>query len=231
MIARETISQNYIRGKGIEIGAFHNPFPVRPPHLVSYVDMRTKRELIEGFPEIKNHQAIPETDIVDDGQTLATLANESFDFLISSHQLEHCWSPLRAIQNHLRVIKKSGVIFYAIPDHENHIDKNRKVSDLECVLEDYFTTDPNEKRKRILRHYDEYLSSVDKIEDTETRFKIANDRINNNLDIHFHCWNSNGLLELFQHVTATHPVELELFYKNDHEYFVVLRKTGGSCES
>ena len=55
-------------------------------------------------------------DIVDDAATLSTLKNESIDFVIACHVLEHVPSFLGTLQTFARVLRRGGVALVALPD-------------------------------------------------------------------------------------------------------------------
>lgn len=238
MITRETISHHYLKGKGIEIGAHHNPFPKKNDIEVTYIDKHKKNELIRLFPEITNHENIPENVIIDDGMYLDGFKNDSQDFVIASHVFEHFPSPLTALSNHLRVLKNGGILFYAIPLHNNFIDKNRDITSYTHLELDHILWNDNRRKtsfghleewkqeciENLFSHYDEYLSIVDEIKDPHERRIIADNRIKRNLDIHFHCWDVNEIHEIFKYSPCIHKYEIELFFKESLEVFVVLRK-------
>lgn len=53
-----------------------------------------------------------------DAQLLANVADESFDFLYSSHCLEHLRDPGKAMANWLRVVKPGGYLVVQVPDED-----------------------------------------------------------------------------------------------------------------
>src|SRR3569833_70182 len=53
-----------------------------------------------------------------DAQDLASVANESYDFVYSSHCLEHMRDPVVALLNWWRVLKPVGYLIIAIPDED-----------------------------------------------------------------------------------------------------------------
>lgn len=53
-----------------------------------------------------------------DAQYLENVADESFDFLYSSHCLEHLRDPYTALANWLRVVKKGGHLIIQVPDED-----------------------------------------------------------------------------------------------------------------
>ncbi len=53
-----------------------------------------------------------------DAQALANIADDSFDFLYSSHCLEHLRDPQIALRNWLRVVKPGGYLVIQVPDED-----------------------------------------------------------------------------------------------------------------
>lgn len=51
-----------------------------------------------------------------DAQTLDEIFDNSFDFIHSSHCLEHCSNPKEALLNWIRVVKPGGFIVICVPD-------------------------------------------------------------------------------------------------------------------
>ncbi len=221
MITRNDLAKLYAVGQGLEIGAWHNPFPY--PHM-TYIDKwpyETLLEMAKKDPSIQGKSIVKNT-LVGDGQWLSEVKDNSFDFLVSSHQLEHCESPLTAIQNHLRVIKSGGHVIYAVPDMRFTFDKDRALTTLQHIQYDYLLDkDLAYHKSESLKHYDEWLSVVDKIESPEERRAIAEDRIQKGLDIHFHTWTFHSMLEMFLRIKG---FEIELAARAGHENFIVLKK-------
>lgn len=58
-------------------------------------------------------------DIADgDAQYMASVADESFDFVHSSHCLEHMRDPLEAMRSWLRILKPGGHCIVTVPDED-----------------------------------------------------------------------------------------------------------------
>lgn len=235
MITRESVSKNYMRGHGIDIGAFCNPFPVAYPTTIHYLDCKTVEEQKEILKDV-DYSKVVTPHIIDDGELLTTIKDGTYDFLVSSHQLEHCMSPLTALENHLRVVKSGSYLFYAIPDKNHTFDKHRTVTPF-CKLVGMYGLDPRDSKESdenriqvwedaVIDCYDEYLLKVDNISDQNERRKIGKERMLKQLDIHFFAWDQTSVYDFFYRamVELLFPYQIELFYKNGHEIFVVIKK-------
>jgi SAM-dependent methyltransferase len=54
--------------------------------------------------------------------------SDVFDYVFSSHVIEHFFDPIKAINEWFRVIKKGGYIFMIIPHKERTYDRNREIT-------------------------------------------------------------------------------------------------------
>lgn len=217
---RKKISKRFIAGNGIEIGALHEPLFVSRRALVTYVDRLGEEGLRKHYPELKYH-SLAHTSVVDDGESLKTFPDGSLDFVISNHVLEHCENPLRSLDNWLRVLKPSGVIYLAVPDKRFTFDCDRPVTPLSHVIRDY-GEGPSWSRKD---HYQEWTNLVDKKVGVEGE-KRAADLDRDNYSIHFHVWDPATFLELVScyQKRARDAFEMELFERNQDEVICILRK-------
>lgn len=96
---RVAASQPYFVGKGIDVGGGH--------------DGLEKYASLLGFDSCKNWDW-PDGD----AQYLATVADGVYDFLHSSHCLEHMVDPGVALSNWVRVVRGGGYLVITVPDEE-----------------------------------------------------------------------------------------------------------------
>ena len=90
----------YFVGAGIDIGAGSDPISL-------YQEL---------FPAM---QSVRAWDLPDgDAQMLAGVADQSLDFVHSSHCLEHMRDPVQALQNWFRVLKPGGHLVCVVPDED-----------------------------------------------------------------------------------------------------------------
>jgi SAM-dependent methyltransferase len=72
-----------------------------------------------------------------EGSTLERIADASYDFVLSSHNLEHIANPIKALQNWNRVLKPCGFLLLVLPDKHRTFDYRRPVTTLEHLRDDY----------------------------------------------------------------------------------------------
>lgn len=117
--------------QGIEIGgSAHNPFGLRARN-VDFTDDPTTEFKLE---ELGLCGRMLPVDIVAPGDRLP-LADESVDFVISSHVLEHFFDPIAALQEWYRVIRPGGFVFAIVPHRERTFDRGRPRTSLEELVD------------------------------------------------------------------------------------------------
>ena len=68
---------------------------------------------------------------------LFEIQDSKYDFLTSSHCLEHVANPLKALREWNRVTKKNGYLILVLPNKAGNFDKNRKVTKFKHILKDF----------------------------------------------------------------------------------------------
>jgi SAM-dependent methyltransferase len=220
LLRRKAIARVYLRGSGLEIGALHNPLKVPPAARVRYVDKLGDADLRREFPELRDKPLV-HVDIVDDGETLATVPDGSQDFVIANHFVEHCENPIGAIGNMLRVLKAGGFLYLAIPDKRYTFDRERPVTSIDHLMRD-FHEGPGWSRRG---HYEEWARLVDKIADPADRERQVETLLARRAAIHFHVWTQAELVDLIAALRRLWPFDVELMFKRDNEVLFILRKT------
>jgi SAM-dependent methyltransferase len=218
---RKQIASRYLAGNGVEIGALHSPLEIPSGLKVRYVDRMPTSQLRQQYPELSESNLV-DVDIVDDGETLASVSDGSLDFVIANHMIEHCQNPIFTIENWLRVLKSGGVLYMAVPDKRYTFDCDRSLTSLEHLIQDY-TEGPEWSMNS---HFEEWVHLVGKIPKTDVAAH-AKSLIDLNYSIHFHVWTQVEFLELLLYCqnNLSFPIEIELLQKNGMEFIVVLSKT------
>lgn len=189
LLVRKEIAFKYLDGMGIEVGALHSPLSVKPDTIVRYVDRFDVKTLREHYPEL-NSDPLVNIDIIDDGEVLSKFSPNSQDFVIANHFLEHSENTILTIENLLRVVRKGGFLYLAIPNKEETFDINRPSTSIEHLLDEY----ENGSDKNTRLHYEEFVRiALDKKgkEFQDTLEKLLDQKYS----IHFHVWNSSEIID------------------------------------
>ena len=191
----------YLVGDGVELGPGHSPFPV--PYsgtTVRYVDRwvpDTNRDL---FPEL-GEATFPMPDIVADLDTdrLRALDDESQDFVIASHVLEHLANPLAMLGEIHRVLR-SGASPRAAPRPSAYVDRDRLPTPVQHLVAEYeadVTTVSD-------AHIEDFLPASGNGVTTGARMPARQeiDR-QRQRSIHVHCWSQDEFPDTLLHVIET----------------------------
>ncbi|ACI91766.1 conserved hypothetical protein [Afipia carboxidovorans OM5] len=150
--------------EGIEIGPYFNPLVPKAEGFRSFnidvFDTEHLREMGASDPAVRDHVArIEEVDLVGPAQDIARLVQEKFgdkkfDYVVSSHNLEHIPDPIRFIMGCRAILKDGGFLSLAVPDHRCCFDYFLPVSTLPDWLEAYFEKRSKPTAKQVfLRTY------------------------------------------------------------------------------
>ncbi len=180
---------------GVEIGAFKSPVPGLDPQPI-YVDR---------FRDYAGERCL--ADYYGDATELPFRDN-SLDYVITSHVLEHVANPVKALAEWYRVLRPGGVIYCLVPDRRFTWDHGRALSTVDHLLDDYMrgTTVSDGT------HINDFVDGVDwstyspatppaevpakKIELKEIYHSAVNS--GNEINIHFHVFEPSNLLALFE---------------------------------
>src|SRR3954463_13199512 len=62
---------------------------------------------------------------IDEASELSNVKNSSYDFVLSSHSLEHVANPVKALLEWKRVLKPGGILILILPKKESTFDHKR----------------------------------------------------------------------------------------------------------
>jgi SAM-dependent methyltransferase len=78
----------------------------------------------------------PGRQYVTEATDLSCIASASYDFVLSSHCLEHVANPLRALGEWIRVLKPGGLLLIILPNKDGIFDHRRPVTPFTHLLDD-----------------------------------------------------------------------------------------------
>jgi predicted SAM-dependent methyltransferase len=224
-VVREDLARRYLHGEGIEIGALTSPLRVPPGVIVHHVDRMSRADLIahEG-PTIvaagNNPNKIPDITVVDDAARLSRFADQTLDFVIANHVLEHLEDPIGALTNMLRVVRPRGVLLLTLPDPRYTFDARRPVTTVEHAKDDH-VNGPHVSRQQ---HYEEWARLIEGLPEPAIESRVA-EFARNDARHHFHVWRLPDFLALL--LDTPLPAELVHAQAYLREFAVVLRRTEG----
>ena len=180
---------------GVEIGAFKSPVPgLSPPPI--YVDR---------FRDYAGERCL--ADYYGDATALPFCDN-SLDYVVTSHVLEHIPNPVQALAEWYRVLRPGGIIYCLVPDRRYTWDHGRLLTTVEHMLEDF------ERGTTVCdgTHIDDFVDGVDwatyspgtapgdvpaKKDELKKVYHGAVDS-GGEINIHFHVFEPVNLLALFE---------------------------------
>lgn len=128
-------------GCGIEIGPSHNPIaPKKDGYSVHIIDHASREELIEKYKEHHvNLNNIEEVDFVWQGQPYSELTGKSkyYDWVISSHMIEHTPDLIGFLNDCDAILKDDGVISLVIPDKRYCFDHYRPITGISKIIDSH----------------------------------------------------------------------------------------------
>ncbi|HVS80579.1 MAG TPA: methyltransferase domain-containing protein [Pyrinomonadaceae bacterium] len=213
---REVLASIYLRGNGIEIGALNNPLKVPSDVKVQYVDCKIPEELQKFYV---SQEGIKAPDILMDGEKLTGIKDESQDFVIANHFIEHCEDPIGTIENFLRVVKRHGILFLTLPDKRFTFDVCRPLTTFEHLLRDYRE---GGEWSRFGHHEEGHRLILGITDEKQIRRNIEEMG-----DTHYHVWTQIEMLEMVVRLRRelAFDFELEVFLNHPpHEAILIIRK-------
>lgn len=207
-----TITASLIKDKaGLEIGgpspifSDHGLLPVYP--LVSMLDncnFSSKTVWEGGIKEGRNflyHRSKPlGHQFIAEATDLSRIASDKYDFILSSHAIEHSANPILALKEWIRVLKDGGSLILIVPHKEGTFDHRRPVVTLEHLIKDYSEGTGEDD----LTHLDEILQYHDLVRDplagSYEAFKERSLKNFENRCLHQHAFDTRVVIELLDYV-------------------------------
>lgn len=161
--------------------------------------------------EYKFHKNKKGTQFISEATDLTQIKNGKYDFVISSHCLEHVANPMKAIEEWLRVLKANCMLLLVLPNKPYCFDNKRPTTEYSHILEDY----RNNTQESDLTHLEEIMKfhdlSMDKPAGTPEQFRARSLKNIENRALHQHVFSIDSLTQIFQffnlEVLLTHEDE------------------------
>jgi SAM-dependent methyltransferase len=207
--------QRYCVGRGLEVGA--GPRPYTDPSRTEYLDKHTD-----------NAHGTRGADVVGDAARIPR-PDGSFDYLLSSHCLEHHPDTIRTLNEWARVLKPGGILFLILPHADRTFDRHREKTTLEHHLQEFGTLEGEDRS-----HIPEAEAGMRRLEDLaemeamhrqtwgadfwDWDHRFANDAF------HYHVWTQDEIVRLLQHLGFRILFVEEAVRERMDSFVVVARK-------
>jgi len=131
---------------------------------------------------------------------LEGLPPNAYDFVLSSHMLEHSANPILALSEWSRVLKDDGILVLLLPDRKHTFDHRRPVTTMEHLIADFNAGMAEDD----LTHLPEILALHDLKRDPEAgdieAFKERSMRNFENRCLHHHVFDAQLAVDLVEHI-------------------------------
>ena len=146
-----------------------------------------------------------------DASDLSSIADHSYDFILSSHNLEHFANPVKALMEWKRVTRPGGALLLILPNYRRTFDHNRTPTPVDHMFQD-FALDTSEED---LTHLPEVLErhdlSLDPGIGSTEEFRVRSQDNIHNRCLHHHVFDEANSRELLTRCgMAVLAVELAL---------------------
>jgi SAM-dependent methyltransferase len=223
-----------VAGSGIEIGAFDSPCPVGDDVRVRYCDTWSAEQARQMFPELSSVDLQEPDVIVDlDREGLRPIGDESQDFVIMNHVIEHVANPIRCIEEIIRVLRPGGHLVIAAPDKRYTMDRARAITGWPHLLAEYRAgvteVDPLHFVDMVaLLRPDVVALGVDSIRAHVSLLRQRRE--------HAHVWDSEAFRTFLEHCAALLGVNFRFVFEaagdeTGFEYFAIVEITDGRPSS
>ncbi len=187
--ARRARYTHLLRGRGLEIGALKNPFELDDGVEVVYSDILPPEEIDRHYPGGVH------PDILSDSESFPTVEDDTFDFLIANHVLEHLTDPIRALTEWHRILKDDGLAMVTLPDKRYTFDVDRRRTPLSHLVADSHNT--LAPRLKNFEHLVDWATHVEGFTPGSKQWKDwIEDRFENGFAVHNHVWVLQDILHL-----------------------------------
>jgi SAM-dependent methyltransferase len=215
-----------LSGKGLEFGAASNPFPTSPNSEMEYADLydhSLTSSPYHGNVHYTNSDFV-KCKYITSIEKMIGIPDESFDFIIACHVIEHVSNPLLALESVWKKLKPKGKFVLLVPHMDLTFDAKRDLTTLEHIVLDY-------KRPLKERDFLHFVEFYEKAFVAPNPFQKASQEFTNGFsDIHFHTWNEASFLNMVNYFSDNIRKWSEItFYphmRHEHanEFYFILEK-------
>lgn len=156
-----------------------------------------------------------------DSTDLELIADNTYDYLISCHNLEHIANPLKAIKEWLRILKKDSYIILILPNKNYCFDHKRNYTSFSTLLDKYNRNVGEDNLESLTEILELHDLSLDRAAGTKEQFTLRSLDNFNNRCLHHHVFN----LELVQKICEFFNLTLNNHLINGLDMWFIINYT------
>jgi len=219
-----------LTGRGLEIGAFHEPAILPATATVEYFDAIDAVQAAELFPEIPADLFVRVDHLGDiDHDGLRQFDPATFDFAIANHVIEHLANPIKLVRDLFRIVRPGGTVIISAPDKTFTYDVHRKLTSYDHLWADF----ENNVTESDDEHYLDFLRSAGPHVFDEDPINLPNhvQRVRERRE-HAHVWDSDSFRAFMDETLArldlnASRIAQSVGSENDLEYFGAWQVSAG----
>lgn len=193
------IAVSRLTGHGIEVGAGASPMPIPLSCDVRYVDMYDGVGLHQKLYQGQSARDMVVPDVVASFEDLSPLPDDSQDFVVACHVIEHTGDPIGTIAGAWRKLHVGGWLVLVVPEMTRTFDRHRALTTLAHLVTDH--RDPVARALGDAWHFREFYALAlppgpDEYEQVWRR------QWADGYPIHFHTWTHDSFREMLGWMVA-----------------------------
>lgn len=216
---RASVAATFLKGRGLEIGAFTQPTDLPPDREVLFFDRYPTAELL-AFYDRDCGRPLMEPTYVGEAQTLASVPDADFDFVIANHVIEHLLDPISFLKAVLAKLREGGRAMILAPDKEHGFDAPRPLTSFEHLVQDHAHGGERSQSE----HFHEWAYS--KGLTGEAAVALAASFEPSTTLFHYHVWTASTFALFVKQAIAFYDLPARVIYEEStmNDLFVVIER-------
>lgn len=193
-----------LNGTGVEVGALSQPALLPYASKVFYADIAQSQIIKDSLEKIGYFGYHLSGSFVDvdllmykDTAPFRDLQDNSFDFVYSSHSLEHSSNPISSLVEYLRISKPGGIVHTIIPNKHLTYDSKRETTTIDYLIKKFIN---NVYDYKLEEFYELFNSSSNNAYANFTDVEILSEFQLNSGQHHIYVYDEKNIIELINFV-------------------------------
>jgi hypothetical protein len=197
ILIRQLLVEHFT-GNGYEVGAGNRPTAVPVSCDVTYIDAFTFDEAADGSFIGVSNESFVSVSIYDTAENLNAVPDNSSNFFILCHVIEHIQNPIRAIRTLYSKLRPGGTLFLVVPWGAYTFDRSRPNTSLYHLVADYLLPSSD-------RNIEHYLEFSDLAKHEKNWIEDAIEAHEKSKDTHLHVFSPHSIQPVLDFCKSVDP--------------------------